>query len=61
MTADEARVLEAFKWNKNEAVLHCDETVSRAVSRGILRPLIKHVYTRSSCQSRDWHGRVGTT
>ncbi|KAI0769999.1 hypothetical protein C8Q74DRAFT_1218472 [Fomes fomentarius] len=25
MTAEEARILEAFKWNKNEAVLHCDE------------------------------------
>lgn len=28
MTAEEARILEAFKWNKNEAVLHCDEQVS---------------------------------
>ena len=25
MTTDEARVLGAFKWNQNEAVLHCDE------------------------------------
>ncbi|KAI0720581.1 FAD/NAD(P)-binding domain-containing protein [Cerioporus squamosus] len=25
MTSEEARILEAFKWNKNEAVLHCDE------------------------------------
>ncbi len=28
MTSEEARILEAFKWNKNEAVLHCDERVS---------------------------------
>ncbi|KAI0766368.1 FAD/NAD(P)-binding domain-containing protein [Trametes elegans] len=25
MTMEESRILEAFKWNKNEAVLHCDE------------------------------------
>ena len=25
LTADEAQVLDAFKWNQNEAVLHCDE------------------------------------
>lgn len=25
LTEDEAQVLEAFKWNQNEAVLHCDE------------------------------------
>ncbi|RPD62510.1 FAD/NAD(P)-binding domain-containing protein [Lentinus tigrinus ALCF2SS1-7] len=25
MTSEEARILEAFKWNRNEAVLHCDE------------------------------------
>ncbi|KAI0647954.1 FAD/NAD(P)-binding domain-containing protein [Trametes meyenii] len=25
MTPEETRILEAFKWNRNEAVLHCDE------------------------------------
>ncbi|KAI0754864.1 FAD/NAD(P)-binding domain-containing protein [Daedaleopsis nitida] len=25
MTSEETRILDAFKWNKNEAVLHCDE------------------------------------
>lgn len=27
MTPEEARILGAFGWNKNEAVLHCDERV----------------------------------
>ena len=30
MTVEEARILEAFKWNRNEAVLHCDERVGPA-------------------------------
>ncbi|TBU48550.1 FAD/NAD(P)-binding domain-containing protein [Dichomitus squalens] len=25
MTSEETRILESFKWNRNEAVLHCDE------------------------------------
>ena len=29
ITADEARILQKFTWNKNEAVLHADTEVSR--------------------------------
>ena len=31
MSPEETRILEAFKWNKNEAVLHCDERVGHIV------------------------------
>ena len=33
MSKEEARILEAFKWNRNEAVLHCDERVSLTVKQ----------------------------
>ena len=30
MSPEESRILESFKWNRNEAVLHCDERVCLA-------------------------------
>ena len=46
MSKEEARILEAFKWNRNEAVLHCDERVSSlSESKSKLRNVLTGRFT----------------